>query len=134
MANSVLKDKQGDWPLGYVNVPTSGTPVSIMTNVDPSLVNDPSKPTPGTSGADEYTVRCQQMIFQGFHPSGGKMVANSGNVYLIRQPSSGGTGNLTDTGVIALIIPAGQTAVLASAPLNRNVFNPYRYRLDADNN
>src|SRR5258708_3871133 len=113
-----------------------------MSLVDPTLANDPSNPTPAASAnntgatvaVDEYTVRCQQIVCQGFHVSGGKMVANTGNAYLVRKPQGSGTGNLADPGVITLIIPAGATAVLASAPLNRNVFSPYRYRVDADVN
>lgn len=133
MANSVHLDRfGGDWPLGYINVAASGTPARLMANVDAAGVNDPSTPTPGTSGADEYTVNAQQIIFQGFHPSAGKMVANTGNVYLIRKPVGAGTGNLTDTGVIVAVIAPGATFVLGSSAMVKNVFNPYRYLVDVD--
>lgn len=133
MANSVMKDRQGpDWPLGFVSVTTSGTPVSFMINVDPTNANDPATVTPGTVGTNEYTFRCQQIVIQGFKPSGGKMVNNTGNVYVIRRPSTGGTGNLTDTGAMVMIVAPGQTGVLASSALVNDVFSPYRYRLDAD--
>lgn len=133
MANSVHNDKQGpDWPLGYINVVTPGTPISIMSLVDPTSLNDPATATPGSPGTDEYTVRAQQIMFQGFKPDVNGMQMNTGNVYLVRKAQGTGTGNRNDYGDIVLVIPPGATVFLASAPLNRNVYNPYRYRLDAD--
>jgi len=134
MANSVYLDKQGtDWPLGFIKVVTPGVPVELMSLVDSAGVNDPNAATSATS--DEYTVRCQQIIFQGFKPGGsGGMVNNAGNVYIVRDDGAGGgSGNRTDTGAIVLVLTPGTTITLASAPLNRNVFSPYRYSIDADN-
>jgi hypothetical protein len=133
VANSVHRDRQGpDWPLGFIAVAASGTPVNLMVNVDSAKVNAPETPTPGTAGADEYTARAQQMIFQGMHPSAGKMINNTGMSYILRAPAGGGTGNLTDTGTIVALVPPGVTIVISSAPLNRNVYNPYRYFVDTD--
>lgn len=134
MANSVLKDKQGpDWPLGSIVVTVPGTPVGIMSLVDPASVNAPETPTPGTVGANEYTERAQQIFFQGMKSNAGVgMVNNTGNIYVVRKGTAG-LGNRTDAGAIVLTIPPGATLFLGSAALNRNVFNMYRYSIDADN-
>lgn len=135
MANSVLKDRHGpDWPLGAIVVATPGTPVGIMSLVDPTGVNDPAAPTPGTAGADEYTPRCNQIVFQGFKTNTNGMQVNTGNVYIVRYAARGaGAGNRNDTGTMVGIIPSGGSFILAAAPLNRDVFSPYRYYIDADN-
>ena len=131
MANSVHRDRHGpDWPLGSIVVAAAGTPVSIMSLVDAANANDPSTAT--TSASDEYTVAFGTIIVQGFKSSA-PMVANVGNLYLIRKGVGGGSGNRADQGVIVLIIPPGGTGTLGAAALVRNVFNPYRYFLDADN-
>jgi hypothetical protein len=135
MANSVHKDKQGpDWPLGSIVVTAPGTPVSIMSLVDPGSVNAPESPTPGTVGADEYTAVAQQIVIGGFKAGAGppKLASNVGNVYLVRKPLAGAGGS-GDVGTIVLTVPPGTTAVLGSAALVRNVFNLYRYFIDADN-
>src|SRR5271155_755400 len=135
MANSVCKDKQGPvWPLGSIVVATAGTPVNIMSLVDASNVNAPETPTPGTAGADEYSSRAQQILFQGYKAGGGppSLTPNTGNVYILKKGSTGGTGNATDKGVIIGVIQPGQTFTLGSAALNRNVFGLYEYFLDAD--
>ena len=135
MSNSVNQDRHGpDWPLGFIAVVTPGTPVGLTSLVDPSDVNDPEKPTPGTSGAAEYTTRAQQIIFQSFKPGAAHgVVNNTGNIYIVRDLAAGGSGNRDDYGGIVAILTPGQTFVLASAPLDRNVFNPDRYAVDADN-
>lgn len=132
MANSIHLDKQGpDWPLGNIIVVTPGTPVNIMSLVDASGANAPNAATTPTS--DEYAVRCNQIIIQGFKANAGVgLIPNSGNLYLVRA-AAGGPGGHTDYGVIVLIIPAGQTASLGPSAMVKDVFNPYRYRLDADN-
>ena len=130
---SIQKDRQGpDWPLGTIVVVTPGTPVSIMSLVDPNNLNAPGTPTPGTSGADEYTVRAQQICFQGFKANTHGLQANTGNIYIVRKGVQG-AGNRDDYGSIVAVIPSGLTMWLASAALNRNVFSPYRYFIDADN-
>jgi hypothetical protein len=128
---SVQKDREGpDWPLGLIT-PTINTPLSIMSLVDASNVNDPSTPTPGTSGSNEYTERAQQIIFQAYKPSGHGLQNNTGNIYIVRKGVQG-AGNRDDYGSVVAVLTPGQTLVLASAALNRNVFNPYRYFIDAD--
>jgi hypothetical protein len=131
MANSVLQSRQGPlWPLGSL-APTPGTPVNMMSLVDPTLVNAPDKVTPGTVGANEYTVRAQQIIIQGMKSNGGNgLTNNTGNVYVILKGK--GSNNRTDTGCIVLTVPAGQTGVIASAPMVMNVFNPYLLWIDCD--
>lgn len=130
---SVQRDVHGpDWPLGAIVVATPGTPVGIMSLVDSSLLAAPATKTPGTSGAPEYTVRFQQIIFQGFKPNTDGMQPNTGNVYIVRKGVQG-AGNRDDYGSIVYVLQPGDTLFLASAPLNRDVFSPYRYSLDADN-
>jgi hypothetical protein len=135
MANSVQQDWNGpDWPLGFIDVATPGTPVGIMSLVDPSSVNSPSSPTPGTADANEYTQRAQQIIFQAMKPGTTHGTQNNtGNVYIVRVAQGSGTGNRDDYGSIVKTLVPGETFILASAALNRNVFSPYRYRIDADN-
>jgi hypothetical protein len=120
------------WPLGQIAVPTPGTYVSIMSLVDSSFVNAPEKPTPGTVGANEYTNRAQQIIFQAYKVgSGTKLGANTGTIYIVKPPLAG-AGGVGDTGTIVTALTPGQTFVLSSAPENRNVFNLYEYYIDAD--
>lgn len=135
MTASVQQDRSGpDWPLGFISVATPGTPVGMMSLVDPTGVNDPASPTPGTSGADEYTARAQQIMIQGMKPGASHGTANNtGNIYIVRKGQGAGAGNRDDTGAIVATIAPGQTLFLASAPLNRNVWSPYRYSIDADN-
>lgn len=135
MANTVLQDRQGpDWPLGFVKVAAAGTPVDIMANVDSSNNNAPQTPT-GTNVA-EYTQRFQQILFQGVKPGASHgMQNNSGNVYILRTNAAGaGSGNRDDTGVMVAVLAPGQTLFLASSPQVNDVFGPYRYSIDADNN
>jgi len=129
MANSIQKDREGpDWPLGSIVVATPSTLVGIMSVVDSGSVD-----SPGVGGATsgEYAVRAQQIIFQAFKASGG-LAVNTGNIYIVRTGVGAGSGNRTDTGSIVAVLTPGQTFVLGSAAFNRNVYNPYRYRIDAD--
>jgi hypothetical protein len=132
MGNSIHKDIQGvDWPLGNIAVVTPGTYVSIMSLIDAASVNAPETAT--TTSADEYTRVASQIIIGGFKAgSTTKLVANTGNIYVVRLATSG-NGGLHDTGVIVMTIPSGVTGVLGSAALVRNVFDLYRYYIDADN-
>lgn len=133
MANSIQKSPQGPlWVLGSIVVPTPGTPVSMMINVDPSLTNAPETVTSTLTA--EYTVRAQQIVIQGMKSNAGAgLTNNTGNIYVCVKKVGGGTGGRADTGCIVLTVPAGQTGVIASAPLNRNVFSPYQLSIDADN-
>lgn len=136
MGISVHKDRQGpDWPLGIIAVAAPGTQVSIMSLVDAANVNAPESPTPGTSGADEYTPRAQQIIFQSVKAGAAPplLAANTAAkfVYIVRKPT-GGNGGTGDTGVIVKALSPGETFILTAAALNRNALNPYRYFIDAD--
>lgn len=143
MPNSIMKDRQGpDWPLGIIAVVTPGTPVSIMSLVDPTNLNAPGTAVPAASanntgaptGGNEYTERAQQIIFQAYKVSGSAgLAANTGNIYIVRAGAGGGTGNRSDFGAIVACLTPGQTLILVGAAQNRDVFSPYRYRIDADN-
>lgn len=143
MANpSIQLDYDGpDWPLGFIKVLVPGTPVNIMFNVDPNSVNSPNSPQPPfavggivtpPAGVYSYTVRCQQILFQALMPDVHGTQPNIGNIYVVRKGVSG-TGNRDDLGSIVATLSPGGVWNLASAPLNNNVFSPYRYSIDADN-
>jgi hypothetical protein len=135
VALSIDQNPRGPfWPLGNIIVVTPGTPVSIMSLVDPNGYNDPNTPTNPQS--DEYARRAQQIFLGGFHlaPGGATgMVTNAGFVYIIKRGTGAGPGNRNDPGVIIAILLPGTTLFLASAPLNLNVLNPYDIYVDADN-
>lgn len=130
MTTSVCQDRQGPiWPLGSIAVATPGTPVNIMSLVDSANVNAPETAT--STKSDEYTSRCQQITFQGYKSNSGTgMVANTGNIYIIKKDK--GSSNRTDTGAIIWVLAPGQTWTLGSAALNLDVFSPYEYYVDAD--
>ena len=135
MSNSVLLDYQGpDWPLGFVAVGTPGTPVNIMHNVDPGNNNAPGAPTNPSGNRTEYTPVVYSVWFQGVKPNGNNsgMQYNSGNVYIMRSPSSGAAGNLTDFGAMVQVLSPGQTVALPISPASMRAYSPYRYFLDAD--
>lgn len=136
MGVTILRDKQGPtWPLGLILVPTPGIQVSIMSLVDSANVNAPESPSPGTSGADEYTSRAQKIIFQPFKAGAGTLLgANTTSklVYIVRKPTAG-NGGMSDTGVIiAALRPGDPPFVLDAAAQDRNVFNLYQFFIDAD--
>jgi hypothetical protein len=123
---SVLQDPHGpDWPLGFIKVLAPGTPVSIMSLVDPAGVNAPGAATSATS--DEYSRRCQQIMFQGWQPDTHGMKLNTKNVYIMRAGA-----NYDDPGAMVAVLAPGQTLFLASAPVVVDVFSPYQFFLDAD--
>lgn len=137
MANSVHKDKFGpDFPLGNIVVAAAGTPVSIMSLVDPSGVNDPSAATPGTAAADEYTVSFHQIIFQAIKAGAGPpaITNNAGLTYILRKGAAGGTGNKTDLGTLIKTLAPGETFAYPPNPsaMSKNCMNGYRYFVDAD--
>jgi hypothetical protein len=124
---SVLYDRQGpDWPLGLIAVAAPGTPVGIMSLVDPGSLADPSTPT--AAGVPEYSARCQQIMFQGVKAAAHGLQVNTGNVYIVRKG-----GSRDDSGTIVAMLQPGQTIWMASAPAVLDVFSPYRYYVDADN-
>lgn len=130
---SVQQDKFGpDWPLGMITVTAAGTPVSIMSLVDPSGINDPGVPTSGSN--DAYTRNAQQIAFQAVKPGTSHGTQpNTGNIYIMRKGIQG-VGNRDDYGSMVEVLTPGQTLFIASAAMNRNVYSPYRYYIDADNN
>lgn len=134
MGITVHKDPQGpDWPVGNIVVVTPGTPVNIMSLVDPTSINAPETPTGPTSA--EYTVRANQILFQAFKAGAAppliNATGNTGNIYVVRKATAG-NGGVGDVGVIVAILTPGQTFNLASAALNRNDYDPYRYFIDGD--
>ena len=134
MAQSVMKDRHGpDWPLGLIVVATPGIPVSIMSLVDPTNVNDPGQPTSSTS--DEYTAVAQQIMFQGYKAGATHgLQNNSGNIYIVRKGVQGlGSAFNGDYGATVWVVGAGLTFVLGTSAMVKNGFNPYRYFIDADN-
>lgn len=141
MADSIMLDPHGpDWPLGLITVLVPGTPVRLMSLVDPSLVNAPwtiQPPLTTVSPAKTlgYSPAFQQIMFQGFKKNLGAdgVVDNTGNIYVCRAGVGAGLGNRDDYGALVLVVKPGQTVFLASAPANMNVYSPYRYFIDADN-
>lgn len=130
MVLSVQKDSRGpDWPLGLITVAAAGTPVNIMNLVDSAGINNPQLAPVASS--PEYTYTAQQIWFQAVK-SVAPVVANVGAIYIMRK-GVGGTGAKDDSGSIVAILQPGQSLFLSSAPMNRNVFSPYRYTIDADN-
>ena len=134
MANSVEISRNGPlWPLGNIVVPTPGTPVSLMSLVDPSSLQAPEQKTSYGGQTQEYTVRCQQIIFTAMKAGAGppRLANNTGNIYVVVQPTAG-AGGVADVGNIVIPIIPGQTFILASAALNLYVFSPYEIFIDAD--
>lgn len=141
MANSVIQDFYGvDWPLGFVNVATPGTPVSLMANVDPTAkMAPPQVVVPGTpvGGATEYTPRCHRIQLQGFHQAGTGLTTNTKNAYVMRTPgpnnqTSGGPANYTDAGAMVAVVAPGATLYIPALEVDAETISPYRYTLDAD--
>jgi hypothetical protein len=60
---------------------------------------------------------------------------NTGNIYIVRYAArnNSGTGNRDDYGAIVWTLVPGSNLFFSSAPLERNVFSPYRYFIDSDN-
>lgn len=132
MPNSIIRDFNGpDFPLGNIANVTPGTPLNIMSLVDPTLGNSPQSQAPTLTG--EYPIRAQQIIFQAVKAGVAHGTQNNtGNVYICRQGVGTGTGNRDDLGCQVKTLAPGETFVMAAAPLSQNVLNPYRYSIDAD--
>lgn len=137
MANSLLLNPQGPvWPLGSIKVLTPGTPVNIMSLVDPTSLNAPETATPsatGPAGSDEYTRRAYAIIFSGLKSGGAtRLSANSGTVYVILKPLAAAGGS-SDVGVIVIALRSTDAPFLLTAPaLDHNIFNLYEFYIDAD--
>ncbi len=127
---AVLADVHGpDFPLGLIVVPAAGTPVDITSLIDPTGKNNPNAGNLTGTVYEYGTIRFQQIMFQGFKAAAHGLQLNTGNVYIVRQG-----GDHDDYGTIVAVLQPGQTLFLASAPSVRNVFSPYRYLLDSDQN
>src|SRR5579864_2648600 len=136
MAVGVSQDKQGPtWPLGNIVVATPGTPVRITNLVDSGVANAPETAVGvGAGVGNEYTSRAQQIQFQAYKVGAQPpaFALNTGLIYIIQKTTAAGSNNKTDSGCVVAILSPGQSYVLASAPLNRNVFNLYEYFIDGD--
>jgi hypothetical protein len=131
MPNSIISGRNlPTWPLGAVIVLTPGTPVRATFIIDPTNANAPETPTSATSA--EYTFRFNQMLFSGYRNDGTKWVRNTGNVYVIQKGDGTGSANRADAGVLVAVVEPGQTFTLGAAAMNRDVFSPYQYYIDAD--
>ena|SRR5215469_14540818 len=129
---SVQKSRQGPvWPLGLIT-PTINTPLNIMSNVDSTLANAPENPTPGTTGAAEYTERCNQIVIWGVKAAGHGLQPNTGNIYVMMKGVQG-AGNRDDYGSCVAVIFPGQAFTLVPSALVRDGFSPYEFSIDADN-
>ena len=129
---SVQKNPHGPiWPLGMITVSAPGTPVGIMSLVDPNSYNDPASPTSAFSL--EYTVRAWEIIFTACKPGAHGVAFNVGNVYILMKPVGSGAGNRDDYGSMLPPLGPAQTLILSSAALNFNVWSPYAFFVDADN-
>jgi hypothetical protein len=132
MPSSIHRDLSGpDWPLGFVAVAVPGTPVNFMVNVDATSINAPESAT--SSQAAEYTARAEEILVQAFKPAANGMQLNTGNIYVVRKGAGGGAGNRNDPGAMVTVLSPGQSLFLTAASMNRNVWSPYRYFIDADN-
>ena len=134
MANSLLKIPAGPiWPLGCILVATPGTPVNIMSLVDPNNYNAPETIANFAGQGAEYSPRFNQATFQGYKSGGATRLANNtGNIYLVMKPLAS-AGGITDVGNIIEVIQTAQTFTLVSSALNRNDYGPYQLYIDADN-
>lgn len=143
MALSVYQDPNGvDWPLGFVAVPSKGTPVNIMHNVDPNNNNAPGTQAanPGSPATtSETTPRCHKATFVGIHPGANNngMVNNTGNVYIMRSlgpnnQNSGGAGNRADPGAMVYVVFPGGATTIPANEMDMGTISPYRYSIDVD--
>ena len=137
MPQSIHKDFSGaDWPLGFIGVPSPGTPVSIMSLVDPTNLDAPATSTsPTRQLSQRQTPTCNVIMGQAVKPGathGIQMYA--GNIYIMRAPQGTGSGNRDDYGAMVMMVPPGGSFLIPAsggAPLTS--LSPYRYWIDADN-
>ena len=137
---SVHKNRQGPiWPLGLVTVAAPGTPVNLMSLVDAAQVNAPGTATSTTS--DEYAPRCYSITITACKAGASHgLQANTGNIYIMLKGVQG-AGNRDDYGAMVGVLSPGLVStnvlfpqiVITAAALNRDVFNPYDFYVDADN-
>ena len=139
--NTVVQNPQGiTWPLGFISVATPGTPVGIMSLVDPNNNNAPGTPTGRGSGVGEYTPVCHKIWFQACRVGNNNVAItpSTGNVYILmaNQNAANGTGpgNRSDTGVVLGILN-NQLGFeqIPSMEFEGPTISPYAYAIDADN-
>ena len=126
--------------LGYVNVPTPGTPVALSVNIDANNSNAPGTAFPpsaaGPAGTQtEYSPSFRGYTIWGYKPGAANngMIVNTGNVYLLTAPAANGSGNRTDSGSIIAIIAAGNRYDFFPDGTGRSALTPYSLFLDSDN-
>jgi hypothetical protein len=126
------------WPLGFVKVTASGTPVNLMVNVDANNNNAPgvNQGNPGAPTGSEYTPNAKAIWLYGYKPGANNngFVANTGIVYVNWNPGGNNNQNRNDAGSIVGLIPAnGGSFVLPQSLADPGVrFSPYSYTIDAD--
>lgn len=138
MSLSVFQDPYGvDWPLGFVPVANNGTPVNIMSRVDPNNLNAPG--TTANSSTAAASPRCHSVLIQGYQPGANNngMIPNQGYVYILRalgpgNGNAGGPANRADSGAMVRILPPGGEVVLPADEVDLATISPYRYTLDCD--
>lgn len=139
MANSIQKLRGAAMtPLGSIKVTTPGTPVSLMSYLDPGNNNAPGTPTGITInkyGADTpYSPAVRGIGIQGYHQGANNAITiNAGNVYLLVAPAAGGSGNNQDVGAMVKVISPGADYFYPPDAANLDRISPYYLYLDADN-
>ena len=133
MSSVYLRGSGTMWPLGSVVVPTPGTPVCVMVNVDPSNNNAPE--TPSSNKTAEYSPSCGGIGIQGYKAAANNngMVVNTGNVYLCMRPTGNNAGGRADPGCILKVIPSGADLFYPIDPTGESRISPYSFFLDVDN-
>jgi len=117
--------------LGFIEVVNLGTPVSIMSIVDPNDYSHPHQPNTYAEVGNHgwaYTVRCCQIRFQAVKPGTHGLGDNTGNIYIVRKD-----GSRDDPGTIVAMVEKGDVYETPSGMAQGNCLNPYRYFIDADN-
>lgn len=139
MALSVQKLRgQSATSLGFVQVATSGTPVPLSLNIDPTGINSPGTPNPPPAQfpgpGTEWSPAFRSFHVQGYKPGSNNngMVVNAGNIYLM-MAAAGGPGNRSDSGAIIAVIAAGADYFFPPGGTSLDMFSPYYLYLDADN-
>lgn len=138
MALSVQKSGGGPvWPLGCIIVATPGTPICVMSLIDPNNLNAPGAQVSGPfpASAKEWTYNFRGIGIQGYHAAANNngMVANNGQVYLLSPPSNnGGPGNRSDSGSMIKIIGPGVDFFYPSPSPGVDFISPYNLFIDAD--
>lgn len=136
-----MQDPQGvDWPLGFISPAAVGSPVNLMSLVDPGNNNAPGTPTgPGfPNNRAEYSPTCHKIFVQAIVPANnGGWQLSQGNIYVLRalgpgNQNSGGPGNRSDTGALVTCLFPGGFFYLPAQEYDGPTISPYRYTIDVD--